>query len=310
MAEHALLPATILDATQEGPHQLPNYVVNLQRHMEKRRSHKHPIYWHQGTFPSVILNWLIHDMRNLRSTNAIHRLDPLESCSRRTSITFMDMHQNQNAIERPRPRMPLSGIASSNSICWLIDICNKKSGEDVVAFVDDTTPAQGKNLEITNNKSKIWWREMEVHSPGPKHTNVTLPSKNLASWAWPEREKPTGHPVTCQIVRKPVSIQNNVLVIANTNSSVSYLIKTEMNSHATTPLPKHKVITQYWWLATPTKGTSAKHMRRFYITIAIPHILYTAWLSSLCSMESPWIQGPHKEIGESKHRPLSMQPEP
>ena len=37
----------------------------------------------------------------------------------------------------------------------LINICNKKSSEDVVAFMDNTLLlAQGKNLEITNDKVK------------------------------------------------------------------------------------------------------------------------------------------------------------
>jgi len=37
----------------------------------------------------------------------------------------------------------------------LIDICDKKNGEDAVAFVDDTLLlACGKNLETTNTKVK------------------------------------------------------------------------------------------------------------------------------------------------------------
>jgi len=37
-----------------------------------------------------------------------------------------------------------------------------------------------------------------------------------------------------------------------------------------------KQITQYRQLAKPMKGVSAKYMQRFYITIAIPHMLYAA----------------------------------
>jgi len=50
---------------------------------------------------------------------------------------------------------PLLGNAFQFYNANLINICNKKSSEDVVAFMDNTLLlAQGKNLEITNDKVK------------------------------------------------------------------------------------------------------------------------------------------------------------
>jgi len=41
------------------------------------------------------------------------------------------------------------------TVASVIEICDKKSREDAVAFVDDTLLlAHGKNLEITNTKVK------------------------------------------------------------------------------------------------------------------------------------------------------------
>ena len=37
-----------------------------------------------------------------------------------------------------------------------------------------------------------------------------------------------------------------------------------------------KWVTQYWMLTKLMKGVSAKHMRWFYISVAIPKMLYTA----------------------------------
>jgi len=60
---------------------------------------------------------------------------------RRTSITFYGHASEPRMLLRGLDQgCPLSGIAFQFYIVDLIDICNKKSGEDVVAFVDDTTP--------------------------------------------------------------------------------------------------------------------------------------------------------------------------
>ena len=59
-----------------------------------------------------------------------------------------------------------------------------------------------------------------------------------------------------------------------------------------------KWITQYCQLAKNTKGVSAKYMRRFYIIIAIPHMLYTADLFlTLQSSQTNGSKGHIKRLG-------------
>jgi len=110
----------------------------------------------KGMFPSVILNQLIHDMRTqgvpTQYTDWIYQ----KVAGRRTSITFNRHTSEPRTLSRGLDQgCPLSGITFQFYNADLIDICDKKSGEDVVAFVDDTLLlAQGKNIEITNNKVK------------------------------------------------------------------------------------------------------------------------------------------------------------
>jgi len=82
----------------------------------------------------------------------IHR----KVADRKTSITFDGYALEQRTLPRGLDQgFPLSGITFQFYNADLIDICDKKSGEAMVAFVDCTLLlAQGKNLEITNNKVK------------------------------------------------------------------------------------------------------------------------------------------------------------
>jgi len=81
---------------------------------------------------------------------------------RRTTITFDGQSSNLRMLSRGLNQgCPLSGITSQFYNSDIIDICDKKSGEDAVAFIDDTLSlACGKNLEITNTKVKAM---MERH---------------------------------------------------------------------------------------------------------------------------------------------------
>jgi len=138
-------------------------------------------------------------------------------------------------------------------------------------------------------------------------------SKKFGIMGWPDEEEknPQGHPATVPVVRKPVSIQQTWSSHAE-HKFLSVILDQELrwNSHVNYTLPKAQ-----WSPNTVTshthKGTSAKHMRRFYITIAIPICIHSWPLPHSAVWTSPWIQGPHKEIGESTatgHSPCNQSP--
>ena len=59
-----------------------------------------------------------------------------------------------------------------------------------------------------------------------------------------------------------------------------------------------KWVTKYFQLARNMKGVSTKYMRRFYITISIPHMLYAADLFlTLQSRQANGSKGHIKRLG-------------
>jgi len=94
------------------------------------------------------------------------------------------------------------------------------------------------------------------------------------------REKnPGGHPATQPVERKPVQIRQVTVPAVNEHKFLGVVIDQELrwNVHISYALAKGTTwITQYRWLAKATKGISAKYMRRFYISVAVPRMLYAA----------------------------------
>src|SRR5882724_3998406 len=199
--------------------------------------------------------------------------------NRNTSITFDGYALEQRTLPQGLDQgCPLSGITFQFYNADLIDICDKKSGEDAVAFVDDTLLlAQGKNLEITNNKVK----EMMERDGGAltwsrtHQCNFTLEKFGIMGLTRRREKNPASRP----IVRKPISIQQTMVPIVAEHKFLGVILDQELrwNAHVNYTLAKGtKWITQYWRLTKPMKGAPVKHMRRFYIMITIPQMLYTA----------------------------------
>jgi len=95
-----------------------------------------------------------------------------------------------------------------------------------------------------------------------------------------QREKnPMGRPVTHPIERKPIQILQTTVPVVTEHKFLGVILDQELrwNAHINYALAKGtKWITQYRRLAKQMKGISAKHMRKFYITTAIPRMLYAA----------------------------------
>ena len=111
---------------------------------------------------------------------------------------------------------PLSGIAFQFYNADLIDISDKKRGEDAVAFVDDTLLlAQGKNLEITNNKViNMMERSGGALAWSKTHQcEFAIEKFGIMGLTRCREKNPTGRPVTRPIERKPIHIQQTIVPI-------------------------------------------------------------------------------------------------
>ena len=92
-------------------------------------------------------------------------------------------------------------------------------------------------------------------------------------------KKPLGCPATQPIERKLLQIHHTTVPAVAEHKFLGVILDQELkwHAHVNYALAKGtKWVTQYCQLAKNMKGVSAKYMRRFYIMIAIPHMLYAA----------------------------------
>jgi len=200
-----------------------------------------------------------------------------------TSITFDGHTSDPRTLTRGLDQgCPLSGIAFQFYNADLIDICDKKTGKDAVAFVDDTLLlARGKNLETTNNKViDMMERAGGTFTWSKTHQcEFTIEKFSIMGLTRRREKNPMGRPVTRPIERKPIQILQTTVPVIAEHKFLGVILDQELrwNAHVNYALAKGtKWITQYRRLAKQMKGISAKHMRKFYITTAIPRMLYAA----------------------------------
>jgi len=102
----------------------------------------------KSAFPSIVLEWLVHDMRirgvPSQYTNWISR--KVNGC--RTMLKFDGYESEPLMLSKGFDQgCPLSGIAFQFYNSDLVDIRDSTSGEDAIAFMDDTLLlARGKTL--------------------------------------------------------------------------------------------------------------------------------------------------------------------
>ena len=116
------------------------------------------------------------------------------------------------------------------------------------------------------------------------------------------REKnPLGFPATRPIERKLIQIHHTTVPAVAEHKFLGVIFDQELrwNAHVNYTLAKgRKWVTQYHRLARNTKGVSAKYMRRFYIMIAIPCMLYaTDLFLTLQSRQANGSKGHIKRLG-------------
>jgi len=103
----------------------------------------------KGAFPSVILERLVHNMHCRGVPREYTDLIRRKVENRSTIMALDDYTMPAMVIPRGLDQgCPLSGIAYQFYNADLIKIPDKKSGEDCIGFIDDTTiTAEGRDLE-------------------------------------------------------------------------------------------------------------------------------------------------------------------
>jgi Reverse transcriptase (RNA-dependent DNA polymerase) len=237
----------------------------------------------KGAFPSIILDRLTHNMRRrgvlVEYTDWISR----KVQNRLTTISFDDYTSADRLIGRGMDQgCSLLAIAYQFYNGDLLDIVWGKKGENSVGFVNDTTiMAEGTDLEEAFDKlTDIMTRPGGAYSWAAKHDCQFAVEKFGLMGLTRCREKNLMKPSkTRPVARPPIKIGQHIVKPTPTHKFLGLIMDQELRfkEHVNYALKKGEAyISQYRRLTRPTKDVTAKHMRTYYLTVAVPKLLYTA----------------------------------
>ena len=146
--------------------------------------------------------------------------------------------------------------------------------------MDDTTIlAEGANLQEACDKltsimirpdgALEWAKDHECHFALDKFGLMELTRKREPDLTRTRKTHPKTHP--------SITLGQHTIKLMATHKFFGILIDQELSfkEHANCALAKgSKYLTQYQRLAKSTKGITAKHMQKYYLTVAVPKMLY------------------------------------
>jgi len=237
----------------------------------------------KATFPSVVLDCLIHNMRRRgvppQYTDWIrHRVE-----GRKTTLKFDGYKSAPLELTRGIDQgCPLSGIAFQFYNVDLIDTQDSSNGEEAVAFMDDALMlAHGETLDEANSKIQ---HMMERRGGGLEwshihHCDFAMDKFSIMGFSRRREPNPAKKPLTMPACRCLIFLQGAEIPVITIHKFLGVMLDQELHwkDHVNYVLQKGtKWVMQYCRLAKPSRGVSAKYMRRYYISVAVPKMLYTA----------------------------------
>ena len=237
----------------------------------------------KGAFPSVKLNRLIHNMRKRGIPKQYTDWIRSKVMYRSTQLVFDDYISPQETLHCGIDQgCPLSGILFLFYNADLLEITCSANGEGSVAVVDDATIlAKGADLKETTKKLvEIMNRQNGLLTWSRSH-GCEFALNKFALIGFTRRRTPdeTRKGKTKPILRPSIEIDGHVIESSTTHKFLGVHIDQELRFKEQTAEALRKGtkwIEQYKHLAKTMKGVSAKHMMKFYYTIALPKMLYAA----------------------------------
>ena len=237
----------------------------------------------KAAFPSVVLEHLLHGMWKRGIPREYTEWIRRKVTNRTTRISFDDFRSSVKAINCGIDQgCPISGILFIFYNADLLDITNKKNGEDSLAVVDDTTLlATGADLaEAFGKLEQIMTRENGALDWSLTHKcRFALNKFGLMGFTRKRETAHSGNKKTRPIMRPTINLPGQTILPSTSHKFLGVLLDQELRfkEQAAYALDKGtKWTEQYRRLAKGTNGISAKHMTVFYFTIALPKMLYTA----------------------------------
>nr|GAT48527.1 RNA-directed DNA polymerase from transposon X-element [Mycena chlorophos] len=236
----------------------------------------------KGAFPSVDLKRLKHDMRDRGVPSEYADLVERRYAKRRSRMAFGDYTSEWYEIGGGLDQGdPLSGILYLLYNSSLAEVPSKR-GESAVVFVDDDTLiSAADNFQKTHKKM----HDMTYRNQGTEHWAVDHngsfgPAKYQLLDATRKRVKtPNGPKKTAPMPRKDLVLGDNTIRSREAVKLLGLLLDRELRWHhqETALVGKgHAWLSTFARLATATGGLKAASMRRLYLAICVPQMLYGA----------------------------------
>lgn len=237
----------------------------------------------KAAFPSVLPEWLAHGMRKRgvpqRYTDWLTKV----MSGRKTALTF-DNYKSQPldlkiGLDQGRPE---SGPCFAFYNAALADLAKDRKDVEVIIFADDTTLlARAKTLEEAVKTLQDLMNGTHGASQWAKEHNCKFATEKFALMGFSRRREADSNRRGKSVPRKRPPIKINGMTIKPTHQHrfLGVLMDEELRftAHADYALQKgSKWVSQFRRLTKLTKGTSTKHMRRFYLAVAVPKMLYAA----------------------------------
>jgi ribonuclease HI len=241
----------------------------------------------KGAFPHVNLQRLTYDMRMAgvprQWADWFGRLG-----ERKTRLTFDDYSSDPVTIETGLMQgCPSSVIAFLFYHAGLSRVTEESEGERSVAFVDDLTyTVIGDSMTEVNQKlTDIMVRRGGALEWGRTHDS-TFELDKSAHMIWTKRRERVPQEIgamrgrkTRPVTRPRLEIAGLTIPTVSVQRLLGVLLEQELSPG---PQAAKAVATGTKWmqavrrLANVSKGIPPKYMRRFYITVALPKMLYAA----------------------------------
>lgn len=237
----------------------------------------------KAAFPSVLPEWLAHDMRQRGIPRQYTDWLLTVMSGRMTELTF-DNYRSQPlemkiGLDQGRPE---SGPCFAFYNAAVADLAKGRKDMEVVIFADDTTLlARAKTLEEAIEKLKNLMNGTYGASKWAEDHNCTFATDKFALMGFTRRKEADMNRKGKRVPRKRPSIEINGVEIqpSQHHKFLGVIMDEELRftAHGNYALQKgSKWVSHFRRLTKLTKGKSMKHMRRFYLAVAIPKILYAA----------------------------------